>query len=77
MAGGGNNPMRDLQAAWHRCKSATCGAGSLCLDEGTLVGRCTKVFHGLMYEFAVEVMFAIGSALIDTIHDKPLPPCVF
>ena len=37
------------------CKSASLWCRGLCvLDDGTLVGRCTKVFNGLMYEFAVE-----------------------
>jgi len=47
------------------CKSASLWCRGLCvLDDGTLVGRCTKVFNGLMYEFAVESKSGlhIGSA---------------
>ena len=37
------------------CKSASLWCRGLCvLDYGTVVGRSTKVFNGLMYEFAVE-----------------------
>ena len=37
------------------CSSASLWCRGLCvLDDGTVIGRCTKVFNGLMYEFAVE-----------------------
>lgn len=37
------------------CKSASLWCRGMCvLDDGTVVGRSTKVFNGLMYEFAVE-----------------------
>ncbi|MBG0767232.1 GntR family transcriptional regulator [Sphaerochaeta halotolerans] len=37
------------------CNSASLWCRGLCvLDDGTVIGRCTKVFNGLMYEFAVE-----------------------
>jgi DNA-binding GntR family transcriptional regulator len=51
------------------CKSASLWCRGLCvLDDGTLVGRCTKVFNGLMYEFAVESKSGlyIGSAGLTT-----------
>lgn len=37
------------------CQSASLWCRGVCiLDDGTVIGRCTKVFNGLMYEFAVD-----------------------
>ncbi|MGH0052955.1 MAG: GntR family transcriptional regulator [Sphaerochaetaceae bacterium] len=30
------------------------GRGLCVLEDGTVIGRCTKIFNGLLYEFAVE-----------------------
>lgn len=38
-----------------RLNSPSLWCRGLCvLDDGTIVGRCTKVFNGLMYEFAAD-----------------------
>ena len=47
------------------CSSASLWCRGMCvLDDGTVIGRCTKVFNGLMYEFAVDnqVDFSIGKS---------------
>ncbi len=37
------------------CHSASLWCRGLCvLEDGTVIGRCTKVFNGLMYEFAID-----------------------
>lgn len=37
------------------CSSASLWCRGLCvLDDKTVIGRCTKVFNGLMYEFSVD-----------------------
>lgn len=42
-------------------QSASLWCRGLCvLDDGTVVGRCTKVFNGLMYEFAVDSQTGIS-----------------
>jgi DNA-binding GntR family transcriptional regulator len=45
------------------CKMASLWCRGMCVfDDGTVIGRCTKVFNGLMYEFALdsEVDFSLS-----------------